>query len=158
MLKLIEIDASGRPVGMTPLMPPEAREVLRSYKSLYESVPHSPPWTGYLVETGGELVGSCGFKSPPENGRVEISYYTFEKFEQRGIGTWMARQLVAIAREQDPGLSIVAQTQPYESPSTLILRKVGFEKVGVVEHPEDGKVWEWRYTGASVHTGGAAPG
>lgn len=149
MLKLIEIDKTGRPIGMTPMLPPEAREVLKAYKAMYRTEEHVRPWIGYLVETGGEIVGSCGFKSAPKSGRVEIAYHTFPKFEQRGIGTWMARQLVAIARETDPELTIAAQTLPYESPSTLILRKVGFEKTGTVEHPEDGTVWEWHYVGAA---------
>lgn len=138
---------------MTPIMGPEVRDVLKAYKSLYESVPHSAPWIGYLVETGGDLVGTCGFKGPPADGRVEIAYHTFEKYEQRGIGTWMARQLVAMAREADPAVLIAAQTEPYESPSTLILRKVGFERVAILEHPKDGKVWEWHYV-----VGGAASG
>lgn len=149
MLKLIEIGKEGRPKGMTPLMGPETREVLKAYKEMYQAVPYEHPWIGFLVESGGQLVGSCGFKGPPEKGRVEIAYYTYEKFEHRGFGTWMARQLVAIAREVDPSITIVAQTEPLESPSTLILRKVGFNRVAIHDHPEDGKVWEWHYTGSS---------
>lgn len=153
MLKLIEIDKEGRPKGMTPLMGPDAREVLKAYKAMYEAVAYESPWIGYLVETGGDLVGTCSFKGPPAEGRVEIAYYTFEKFEHRGIGTWMVRQLVAMARDADPNVTIFAQTEPMESPSTLILRKVGFQRVAILEHPEGGKIWEWHYVSSDNEWG-----
>jgi RimJ/RimL family protein N-acetyltransferase len=149
MLKLIEISQDGRPRGMTPLMGPETRNVLKAYKSLYETVPYEHPWIGYLVESGGDLVGSCGFKGPPVDGRVEIAYYTYERFERRGFGSWMGRQLLAIARDANPSITVLAQTEPYESPSTLILRKAGFQRVSILEHPTDGTVWEWHYMGSA---------
>ncbi len=149
MLTLIEIGQDGRPKGMTPLMGPETREVLKAYKAMYEVVPYEPPWVGYLVESGGDLVGSCGFKGPPAEGRVEIAYTTFERFERRGFGSWMGRQLLAIAREANPSITVAAQTEPFESPSTLILRKMGFQRVAILEHPTDGKIWEWHFVGSS---------
>ena len=32
---------------------------------------------------------------------------------------------------------------PQESASTAILRKQGFAFEGEVEHPDDGRVWQW---------------
>lgn len=55
----------------------------------------------------------------------------------------MARELVCMARQADPDLTVFAQTLPEEDASTAILRKLGFTLVGLVNQPEDGPVWEW---------------
>lgn len=52
------------------------------------------------IERGGKIgvaVGTCGFKSSPDQGRVEIAYFTFPDFEGRGLATAMAGELLAIA-------------------------------------------------------------
>ena len=56
----------------------------------------------------------------------------------------MASALVDIAAQSGPGLLVKAQTLPEESASTAVLRKLDFELLGPVEHPEDGTVWEWQ--------------
>ena len=55
----------------------------------------------------------------------------------------MGRELLRLAREADSEVTIFAQTLPDESASTRVLQKLGFEQTKTVEHPEDGKVWEW---------------
>jgi hypothetical protein len=37
-------------------------------------------------------------------------------------------------------------TLPELNASGALLKKVGFTLEGCVEHPEDGTVWQWRYT------------
>src|SRR3712207_7923797 len=41
--------------------------------------------------------GTCGFKSRPRDGRVEIAYFTFPEHQRKGIGRQMAAALVEIA-------------------------------------------------------------
>ncbi|MCB0165415.1 MAG: GNAT family N-acetyltransferase [Anaerolineae bacterium] len=106
----------------------------------------------------GCCVGTCGFKSPPENNRVEIAYFTFPDYEGKGIATQMARALVTIAVEADLRIDVAAQTLPVDSASTTILRKLGFENTGTVIHPEDGAVWEWRYAPQSIQPGVSTEG
>lgn len=101
------------------------------------------PWTEYRAHVGTEHVGMCAFKTQPVDGRVEIAYHTFPRFEGRGFATQMARELVAIARRERPVILVFAQTLREENASTALLKKLGFELQGTVEHPEDGKVWEW---------------
>src|SRR5207237_359953 len=101
------------------------------------------PWGGYTVESDCVVVGECAFKSAPMGGRVEIAYHTFPGFERQGFATEMARSLVAIARDVDPNLLIVAQTLEEANASTRILQKLGFICQGLVQHPEDGQVLEW---------------
>jgi len=56
----------------------------------------------------------------------------------------MARALIQIARDADPGIELMAQTLPVENASNSILRKLGFKFAGTVDHEEEGRVWEWR--------------
>jgi [ribosomal protein S5]-alanine N-acetyltransferase len=142
-LRLIEIGADGAPARCPGHISPAGRDVLEGTVHLYEAGGFHPPWVGYLADRDGDIVGACAFKSPPHEGRVEIAYVTFPEFEGRGIASEMTRQMVQIAREARPGTVIVAQTAPRESASTAILRKQGFTLEGEIEHPEDGRVWQW---------------
>lgn len=126
-------------------MPQSIQEVVAHTRKLYDYAGFHEPWVGYLAidDADDHIVGTCGFKSRPSGGRVEIAYYTFPENEGRGIATAMARALVALAQDADPEVSVIAQTQPQEGPSTRILEKLSFQKLGAVEHPEDGTIWEW---------------
>jgi RimJ/RimL family protein N-acetyltransferase len=142
-LRLIEIRADGSPARCPGFMPPAARDVLEGTAVLYESSGFHPPWIGYLADRDGEVVGACAFKSPPVQNRVEISYFTFPEYEGRGIAAEMARQLVRIARDAAPGVTVFAQTQPLENASTRILGRLGFRFECELLHPDDGRVWQW---------------
>ena len=118
-------------------------EIVDAMNSLYSTVGYKPPWVGYFAETDGKLVGTCAFKSPPENGRVEIAYATFPEFEGQGIAKKMAAHLIRVAKAHDPNTLVTAQTLPETNASTSILEKLNFSCIGTVLHPEDGPVWEW---------------
>jgi len=144
-LRLVEILASGAPAADPGPLPAAAAEVGAAYTALYGAVGFLPPWIGYYaVDTAAGCVGTCGFKGRPEQGRVEIAYFTFPEHERRGFATAMARALVAIASVHAERPIVAAQTLPVESASTAILRKLGFVLAGSIEHPDDGEVWEWR--------------
>jgi ribosomal-protein-alanine N-acetyltransferase len=143
-VKLIEISSSGAAAEPIASLPAIAEDVGAAYVGLYKAAGYVKPWLGYFALDGGSCIGTCGFKGPPEQNRVEIAYFTFPQYEGRGYATRMARMLVDMARRADPGLIIAAQTLPSESASTTILRRLGFALVGTVAHPEDGDVWEWQ--------------
>ena len=139
---LIEIGEDGTPaedIALTDI----ARYACDAMVGVYQQNGFQRPWLGYLAEHNGQLLGQCGFKSPPQNGRVEIAYGTTPGKEGKGIATQLARQLVQMAREAEKGIIVFAQTLPEEGASTAILRKLGFVRTGTVHHPEDGDVWEW---------------
>lgn len=142
-VRLIEIGPDGSP-GDELALSAFIRSVCAQTAALYQRSGFQRPWNAYLAEQSGQLVGTCAFKSPPRQGRVEIAYYTFPEHAGQGIATDMARQLTEIAAATDPTLQIIAQTLPDESASTAVLRKLGFDLLGTVQHPEDGEVWEWR--------------
>ncbi len=143
-MRLIEITECGEPVSALANLSATARDVMNATRRLYSRYGYSPPWVGYLALEQGHCVGTCAFKGPPQNNRVEIAYFTFPGNEGRGVATRMACSLVAIAQQASPEITIAAQTLPEENASTTLLRKNGFQFFAEVEHPRDGKVWEWR--------------
>ncbi|GMV49558.1 MAG: hypothetical protein AMXMBFR67_11010 [Nitrospira sp.] len=73
------INEDGTPRGYAGPLPEVAREVFRATVDLYETVGFDVPWIGYLALADETPVGACGFKSLPENGRVEIAYFMFPR-------------------------------------------------------------------------------
>jgi ketosteroid isomerase-like protein len=144
-LKLVPILESGRTLSTVNLEGP-APEVITATVQLYGRRGYQPPWTGYLALDGDQCVGSCGFAHPPRDGEVEIAYFCFPGHEGRGVATRMARELLRITREaaMQAGVDFIAHTLPTEGPSTSILRRLGFQHLGEIEHSEDGRVWKWR--------------
>lgn len=144
-LTLVPIHLDG---STTPPIEQESefiQEVREGTAQLFSKVAYEAPWIAYFaLDEAGVVVGTCAFKGPPENQRVEIAYYTFTENENRGIGTAMAAELVKIARKTDPSLIIAAQTLPRRNASQRILEKNGFKHVLTLDHPDDGTVYEWR--------------
>lgn len=143
-LQLIAIRQDGTLETPLESVPPLAAQVIEATTQAYKAVGYEPPWVGYLALENGSCRGACGFKSPPENNRVEIAYFTFPGHESRGVATRMASALVRIAIHNRPAVTVAAQTLPEESASTSVLKKLQFRFVGSLEHPEDGLVWEWQ--------------
>jgi len=143
-LSLIPIDPDGTPRELAGSLPEITSEVLRATADLYAKVGFEEPWICYLALADKTPVGTCGYKSKPEDGRVEIAYFTFPEFEARGHASAMAARLVTIAQEHDSSVLIAAQTLPQRNASHRILEKLGFQHVDTIEHPEDGTVWEWQ--------------
>ena len=142
-MELIAITQEGEPARAVPVLPSVAMEPLKATRELYRKVGFEPPWLGYLAVEFDVCVGTCAFTSPPRNNRVEIAYFTFPGHEGLGIATQMALALVRIALRADPGVMVTAHTLPEKNVSTAVLRKIGFELVAAIDHPEDGRVWEW---------------
>ena len=148
-MELIAITENGELAKPVPSTPEVAAEVVEATTQLYRTVGYEPPWIGYLVVENGTCVGTCGFKSPPQDNRVEIAYFTFPGHESRGVATRMAAELVRLALDKMPAVTVAAQTLPTESASTSVLKKLRFRFVDSVEHPEDGLVWEWQLSDTS---------
>ncbi len=126
---------------------PDCKESLQISIDFYTRIGFVPPWIGYYAKLNNEFVGAAGFKGPPKNKKVEIAYGTFRKYEGKGVGTKICRQLVLQALKTDPEIIITARTLPEESASTGILKKNGFVLLGTIWDEEDGNVWEWGYKG-----------
>jgi RimJ/RimL family protein N-acetyltransferase len=143
-IRLVQIARDGVPAEGLGSLPEVVTEICKATASLYRKLGFHPPWIGYIAVSGSEIVGTCSFTSRPEMRKVEIAYFTFSPFEGQGFATAMARSLIEIAGQADRKVQVTARTLPVPNASNAILRKLGFEWFGVVEHAEEGKFWEWR--------------
>jgi len=151
-LELVAITKDGGLAKPIISQSPLAAEVMETTRQMYWSGEYEPPWIGYLAIENGTCVGSCGFKSPPQNNRVEIAYFTFPGHESRGVATQMASELIHLARDKMSAVTIAAQTLPEENASTSVLKKLRFHLIDTVKHPEDGLVWEWQLRSSDSKT------
>ena len=129
-------------------------------RSMFVSGEVSPAWIAHLRQATGpdpwtlgfavvhrdddRVIGSAGFKgAPDDDGVVEIAYGIAPSYEKRGYAPAAAKALVAFALERVDVTSIRAHTKPENGASGRVLAKSGFQHVGEVEDPEDGRVWRW---------------
>jgi len=147
-LYLFPIDRSGRP-AVDQSLPELIRDICLSCRLLYDEHGFRLPWVAYLARNeSGDIVGTCAFKAPPQRGRVAIACYTLPEFEGQGVAQTMVRELMAIAAARDPHLAVVAHTQPEQIAANHALKRLGFSFAGMVNHPEEGPVWEWQWRAA----------
>jgi ribosomal-protein-alanine N-acetyltransferase len=103
-----------------------------------------PHWSTHLFVHGTEqaLIGIGGYTGPPEAGVVEIGYSIAPDYQGRGLGTAAAAELVRRAAEA--GLHrVVAHTLAQPSPSTGVLRSLGFIRTDEIQDPDEGLLWRW---------------
>lgn len=125
----------------------ERAQLAPAWLALLETSGPADPWVHGLVLRQGErgvAVGQCGFKGPPSGeGVVEIAYAVDPEHQGRGYATGAAAALVRHALA-DPRVRVVrAHTLPEANASTRVLTKCGFQCVGEVMDPGDGRVWRW---------------
>jgi len=105
------------------------------------------PWRfGFAVVDRQQrsVIGAGGYKGPPDPmGMVEIAYGVVPSFQGQGYATEIARALCEYAVENGSVRLLRAHTMPEPNASTKVLKKNGFEFVGEVDDPEDGRVWRW---------------
>ncbi|GMW03940.1 MAG: hypothetical protein AMXMBFR84_50740 [Candidatus Hydrogenedentota bacterium] len=117
------------------------------------------PWIhGFTLvfrETG-ITVGRCGFKGPPApDGVVEIAYGIEAAQQGKGYATEAVMALVTFAFESGRVGQVRAHTLPMENPSTSVLAKCGFKRVGEIVDPEDGLVWRWAKSSEGIARSGS---
>ena len=105
------------------------------------------PWVhGFAVvhKESGSVIGNVGFKGPPdEGGMVELAYGIVPAFQRRGYATEAAGASLAFAFEEGRARLVRAHTLPTPNASTRVLEKCGFEHIGEILDPEDGRLWRW---------------
>jgi RimJ/RimL family protein N-acetyltransferase len=102
-------------------------------------------WWSVIDRLNGEIVGSGGFKGPPDNvGIVEVAYGVDTAFQGRGYATETCRALVQFALGFQTVRVVRAHTRKENIASARVLAKCGFTCVGEVIDPEDGLVLQWQ--------------
>jgi ribosomal-protein-alanine N-acetyltransferase len=123
---------------------PEALPVIRA---AYEKDPHEHEWGSlfFIEPQARALVGFGGFKGPPSpDGVVEVGYAIAPAFQGRGLATDAVAQMLRRAFEVPTVRAVDAHTLGHANPSTRVLEKSGFRKIGEAEDPDVGVVWHWR--------------
>lgn len=123
----------------------DCQNLLNMWEGFYPAIGYHFPWVGYLVINSDHVVGSCAFTGRPKDNKVEVSYWTFKEHEGKGISSWSCKELVSIARKNNPELIISAKTAPEKNASTTILERNGFVFSGIVQDHDIGDAWEWIY-------------
>ena len=141
---LVACDATGTPVVPLAHMPDALTANCQGTAALYQRIGFEPPWIGYVAVVDGRGVGGGAFVGPPQDGVVEIAYYTLDDEQGRGYATQTAAALVTLARAHTPDIGLKAYTLMEENASTRILQRLGFSRVGVAHDADAGDVWEWR--------------
>ena len=110
-------------------------------RELLAQHPGEPGFAGWYVIGGSELVGTAGFKGPPDvAGRVEIGYSIIAPRQRRGFASGAVELLVTHAFA-DPRVSLVlAETLPAGLASQAVLRRCGFSAAGTRVDDKDGEV------------------
>jgi RimJ/RimL family protein N-acetyltransferase len=104
-------------------------------------------WSPRLIVVDLLIVGTIGFKSPPDsNGSVEIGYGIVPSQQGRGFATQAVDLLVKEGFSKAEIQTIEACTVPMNSASGRVLEKNQFVRDGSKIDPEDGEVWVWRRT------------
>jgi ribosomal-protein-alanine N-acetyltransferase len=123
---------------------PEALPVLQAS---YAQSPHARAWGSlFFVEPRVRtLVGFGGFKGPPSSdAAVEIGYAIAPAFRGQGLATDAVAQMVHRAFADTAVRAVDAHTLGHANPSTRVLEKSGFRKIGEAEDADVGVVWHWR--------------
>lgn len=124
---------------------PFCQQLLGMYDDFYPKIGFNLPWVGYFVIKDDNIVGSCGFVGQPTDGKVELAYWTFKEFEGQGIASFACSELVKIAKQTDPSLTINAKTAPEKNASTRILENNNFVFTEIVQDEEIGDAWLWTH-------------
>lgn len=113
---------------------------------------HDPAWECWFVRHVGPdtrmLIGTAGFKGPPDNsGTVEIGYSIVSSYQRCGIATRAAGMLVRWAWTTGRVRRIIAHTLAGDPASGGVLLKNGFRATARLTDPTDGEVDRYERTG-----------
>ncbi len=77
------------------MSPADQAEVSPAWLARLRAATEADPWThgfNVVLRTGGAVIGSCGYKGPPDrDGVVEIAYGIDAAYQGRGYATEAAR-------------------------------------------------------------------
>jgi len=106
---------------------------------------HPAPWsTTFLIVNNEDarIVGSCGFKTVPSGGRVEVGYGVAPTARGRGAAT-EALQLLTHRAFEAGATEVLAEVAPTNHASTRVVQKLAFEEVGARVDKENEYVVQW---------------
>ena len=121
-------------------------QVSPAWLAMLDAAKPFDPWIlGFDIAlvASGAVIGSAGFKGPPQDGVVEIAYGIEPAHRGQGYATEAAAALTGFAFKSGEVRCARAHTLPEPNASTRVLIKCGFMHIGTVTDPDDGPVWRW---------------
>ena len=103
------------------------------------------PWgTTFLIvdDEGSRIVGGCGFKEAPINGRVEVGYGVAPVARGKGAATAALKLLVDVAFRAGEK-EVLAEIVPGNRASTTVVEKLGFQVIGSRIDDDGERVVQW---------------
>jgi RimJ/RimL family protein N-acetyltransferase len=99
----------------------------------------------WLMLSGGEAVGLCGYKqAPAADGSVEIGYGVASSRRNRGHATRAVAAILDYARSDPAVRTVTAATAVGNQPSQRALERNGFVQTGTSNDPDDGEMILWK--------------
>ena len=119
------------------IFPISLREIIKN--------PNSKRWWTFLpIEIGtNTLIGSCGFKGAPVDGKVEIGYEVTELYRNKGYATEILNLLTELAFNDKEVKTIIGQTLTNNLPSIKVLEKCNFKFIREFNDLEEGQISEY---------------
>ncbi|QRN53598.1 GNAT family N-acetyltransferase [Dyella caseinilytica] len=99
--------------------------------------------TFYIRDLDKAVVGGCGFKDEPHNGRVEIGYAVSPERRNQGIATVAIEALTSLAFKSAEVHEVLAQVSELNAPSTRVVQKLGFVNTGTAVDKDDEVLVQW---------------
>ncbi len=139
----LQLDSHESVLNMIENLPPEYRtEISPVWLEAVQNAKESEAWLhGFTAfdRESSHRIGQGGFKGRPNDGQVEIAYAVDEEFRGKGYATMIAGALTRYAFGNEIQ-KVIGETKDDNPASIRVLEKLGFENLGVFQHPEDGEV------------------
>lgn len=103
--------------------------------------PEQAGWWLYFVvlpdgPTGRTLIGSAGYKGPPDaEGTVEVGYGIVSDQRRKGFASEVVRALIGRAFSFPAVARVIGETLPYLTASIGVMTKCGFRLIGAGSEP-----------------------
>jgi RimJ/RimL family protein N-acetyltransferase len=98
----------------------------------------------WLIVSGHEVVGLCGFKDAPRGGAGEIGYGVAASRRNLGHASRAVREILTAVSGDSTIQTLLAETSVSNFASQRVLERNGFEVVGRRADPDDGELVLWR--------------
>jgi RimJ/RimL family protein N-acetyltransferase len=144
---LESLAASRVPEGLEDRADPESMPppFVASRSLAIAAAGHPAPWaTTFLIvnDEDKQIIGGCGFKTIPLNGRVEVGYGVSPARQGNGAATAALKLLLHKAFEAG-ATEVLAEVTPTNLASTRVVKKLGFVQIGDRVDNDNEQVIQW---------------
>ncbi|WP_229202416.1 GNAT family N-acetyltransferase [Pseudoduganella aquatica] len=131
--ELAALAASRVPAGMEGRAQQGALPPAFVAQRALDRIAHGGPeiWcaTFLILRGDGEILGGCGFKGEPSDGRVEIAYGVAPAHRRQGVAFFAVQAMLELAFSSGVR-EVIAEILPENHASIAVVRKLDFRFIG----------------------------